>query len=389
MVEPWCSVVLVGMAVGRRGTACCYQPMGRRSRFEPCMPGRLDVGRLACGLFIVWSLCCSSLIGSRLCSPRRCSRTWFSLSSRLVLRVAAACLSGAVYVPRRWSARCVVLVGRRLFAGGQPVWVAWWPVWARPAVFGRCIFSSARLFPGGDVVSRCARFRDVRACGCCVVGIPMAGTSSSAPPNGRLVSLMDTLGCGGRVGPVPVVPVAWGRYGTVWRCAAPSWRGVSSGEKSFEIRYDTPFSCPGGIFTRTILHLVLRSVLPPSFPLRLCRSYVHPRRRQCPFGPPRRILVLPMGASGCCPGSVVRCLCSCSPACRVPYRAVSCGFGGWRVGAAVRCAGVRVAWFVLWRLGVPSGASGRARRNTLVFAGMSRRARGSCVASSWPLACPW
>ena len=48
-----------------------------------------------------------------------------------------------------------------------------------------------------------------------------------------------------------------------------------------------------------------------------------------------------------------------------------------------------MAWFVLWCRGVPSGAASLARRNTPVFAGMSWRARGSCVASSWPLACPW
>ena len=94
-----------------------------------------------------------------------------------------------------------------------------------------------------------------------------------------------------------------------------------------------------------------------------------------------------MGASGCCSGSVVRCSCSCLPACCVLYRAVSCRFCGWRVGAAVRCPEVRIAWLVLWRRGVPSGAAGWARRNTPVFAGMSRRARGSRMASSWPLAC--
>ena len=88
-------------------------------------------------------------------------------------------------------------------------------------------------------------------------------------------------------------------------------------------------------------------------------------------------------------GSVVRCSCSCLPACRVPYRAVSCGFRGWRVGAEVRCREVRVAWLVLWCRGVPSGAAGLARRNIPVFARKGRRARGSRVASSWPLACSW
>ena len=116
MAESWCSVVVVGMVVGGRGAAYCPQPMGRRSRFDPCMPGRLGVGWLACGLFIVGSLSCSSLIGSRLCSPRRCSWTWFSLSSWFVVRLPAACLSGAVDVSRPGRAQCVVLVRRRLFA---------------------------------------------------------------------------------------------------------------------------------------------------------------------------------------------------------------------------------------------------------------------------------
>ena len=121
--------------------------MGRRSRFDPCMPGRLDVARLACGLFIVGSLSCSSLIDSRLCSPRQCSGTWFSLSSWFVLRVAAACLSRAVDVSRPGRDRRVVLVRRRLFASGRPVWVLWWPVWARPAVFGRCSCPYIACFP--------------------------------------------------------------------------------------------------------------------------------------------------------------------------------------------------------------------------------------------------
>ena len=147
MVESWCSVVLVGMAVGGRGAACCRQPMRRRFRFDPCTRGRSGVGRLGCRLFIVGSLTCSSFIGSRLCSQRRCSRTWFSLSPWFVLRVPAACLSGALDVSRPGHAGCVVLVLRRLFAGGQPVWVAWRPVRARLAVFGRCSCPYVACFP--------------------------------------------------------------------------------------------------------------------------------------------------------------------------------------------------------------------------------------------------
>ena len=48
-----------------------------------------------------------------------------------------------------------------------------------------------------------------------------------------------------------------------------------------------------------------------------------PRRWQGHVGPAWRATVLPMGAPGCCSSSVVRCWCSCLPACRAPYRAVS------------------------------------------------------------------
>ena len=231
MVESWCSVVLVGMAVDRRSAACCRQPMGRCCRFDPCMPGDFGVGWLVCGLFIVGSLSCSSFISSPLCSPRRCSRTWFSLSSRFVLRVAAACLSGAVDWSRPGCARCVVLVRRRLFASGQPIWVVWWPVWARPAVSDRCSCPYVAHSSSGMLFWRCARFGDACACGCCVVRITVVGTSLSVPPNGRLVLPLDALGRGGRVGSVTVVPVARGRYSTLWWCAAPSWQGVSPGEE--------------------------------------------------------------------------------------------------------------------------------------------------------------
>ena len=56
MVELRCSVVSFGMVDGGRGAPLCRQPVGRRSHFDPCMPGRFGVGRLACGLFIAPSL---------------------------------------------------------------------------------------------------------------------------------------------------------------------------------------------------------------------------------------------------------------------------------------------------------------------------------------------
>ena len=174
-------------------------------------------------------------------------------------------------------------------------------------------------------------------------------------------------------------------------------RRVLGGEKGSDNWYDRcetfwnsvrhALSRPGGVVTRTIHHLVFRSALRLSFRFRLCRSYVHHRRWQGPFRPPRCIPVLPMGAPGCRACSVVRCSCLCLPACRVPYRAVSCGSGGVRVGASVQFPEVRVAWLLLWCWGVPSGAAGWARRNTPVFAGRDRRACGSRTVSSWPLAC--
>ena len=56
MAELWCAVVSVDMVFGRPGSPWCRQPVGRRSRIDPCMPGWFDVGRLACGLFMVASL---------------------------------------------------------------------------------------------------------------------------------------------------------------------------------------------------------------------------------------------------------------------------------------------------------------------------------------------
>ena len=71
-------------------------------------------------------------------------------------------------------------------------------------------------------------------------------------------------------------------------------------------------------------------------------------------------------------------------ACRLPYCAVSCGSGGVRIGASVRCPEVRVAWPVLWCRGVPYGAVGWARRNTPVFPWQERA--GLWVPCGEPLA---
>ena len=51
------TILFVGMVAGRRGAPRCCQPVGRRSRFDPCTPGWFGVGRLACGLLTVkWQL---------------------------------------------------------------------------------------------------------------------------------------------------------------------------------------------------------------------------------------------------------------------------------------------------------------------------------------------
>ena len=186
-------------------------------------------------------------------------------------------------------------------------------------------------------------------------------------------------------------------------CVGPAWyvltvrRPPIVGEKSNDRWFDSckkfpnsvlhSLSRPGSV-TCTTNHPVFRSALLPSLQLRLCHLYVNPRRWQGPVGPPWCIPVLPMGAPGCCSGSVVRSSCSCLPDCRVPYCAVSRGSCGWRVSVVVRCLAVRVARLVPWCRDAPSGVAGWVRRNTTVLAGRSRRVRGSRVASLWSLACP-
>ena len=86
------------MVVRGRGAPRCRQPVGRRSRLDPCTPGWFGVGRLAAGLFTVkWRLqlrcgrCAVVLVASWLAwfarVPSRCCR-W---SYRRVLFVQLAC----------------------------------------------------------------------------------------------------------------------------------------------------------------------------------------------------------------------------------------------------------------------------------------------------------
>ena len=56
-VESRCSVVSVGMVDGGCGAPLCRHSVGRRSRFDPCTPRWLGVGRLAGRLFtVMWRL---------------------------------------------------------------------------------------------------------------------------------------------------------------------------------------------------------------------------------------------------------------------------------------------------------------------------------------------
>ena len=180
MVELRRCVVSVGMVVGGRGAPWCRQPVGRRSRFDPCMPGWFGVGRLACCLFIVGSFAlqqfgwymvvlaalrsaCSSRGLSR-CSPCRHSRMLSLLSSRLVLRFVATGLSDvAVIVLRPGRARRVVFVRRRrsrnwsacLGLCGGP----FGPGWPRLVAVGRFLRC---WFPAGCVLWWLVRF--LRVC---------------------------------------------------------------------------------------------------------------------------------------------------------------------------------------------------------------------------------
>ena len=180
MVESRRCGAFVGMVAGGRGASWCRQPMGHRSRLDPCMPGRFGVRRLACGLFIIglfflqqfgrhpvvsavfWSACASW--GRLRCSPRRCRRKWSLLLSPLVLRFVVAGLSNVAAVLRPWCARRVVLVCRS--RGCQ------WS--ARPGLFcgpygpGRPrLFAVGcplcHLFPVGCFLSLFAWLRRVRA----------------------------------------------------------------------------------------------------------------------------------------------------------------------------------------------------------------------------------
>ena len=189
-------------------------------------------------------------------------------------------------------------------------------------------------------------------------------------------------------------------------CVGPAWyvltvrRPPTVGEKSNDRWFDRcktfvnsvpqSLSRPGSV-TCTTHHAVLHSALWPCFQLRLCHSYVHPRRWQGPIGPPWCVPVIPMGAPGCCSGSVVRCSCSCLPACRATYRAVFRGLCGLCVCVAVLSLVVRMvraARPLLWSRHASSGVAGWVRRNTFVPAGKAGGFAGSVWRACGPLRAP-
>ena len=93
------------------------------------------------------------------------------------------------------------------------------PGWPHMVAVG-CLLRHS--LPVVSVLSWFTRLWRVRVGGCCVVASTLFGWPSSSLPNGWPVLLSVSLGRGGRVGSVPIVPVASGRHGTLWRCVGPS-----------------------------------------------------------------------------------------------------------------------------------------------------------------------
>ena len=193
MVECQRSGVFVGMVVGGHGASFCRQPMGHRSRLDPCMPSPFGVGRLACGLFIVRSFflqqfgwytvvlaalwAAGASWGRLCCSPRQRSQMLSLLCSRLVLRFVVAGLSNvAVIVLRPGCAWRVVMVrrcrGRQWLACPGLCGGPYWPGWLRLVAVGRPL---SHLLPVRRVLSWLARLWRVWVCDCCVVASTMVG----------------------------------------------------------------------------------------------------------------------------------------------------------------------------------------------------------------------
>ena len=257
----------------------------------------------------------------------------------------------------------------------RPVWC--WPACVR-SVYGHIVFAVVVLLVCGRVSRLWVGLFGVGS-----LSLQRALAQSDLLRAGvLLVAVLVGASC---VGPARYV-ITVRRLPTVGEKSNDKWLGRC--KIFFQIR--CPFPCPA----LAVLHAqpIIRyfAVLcgrPSSF-----ASAIHmytPRRWQGPVGPPWCVPVLPMGAPGCCSGSVVRCSCSCLPACRAPYRAVVCGSCGWRACVPVLSLVVRMVRavrLVLRCRDVPSDVVGWARRNTSVSAG-----RGSAwprVASLWSPACP-
>ena len=157
MVESRRCGAFVGMVVGGRCASWCRQPMGRRSRLNPCMAGWFCVGRLACGPSFVGSfflqqfglytvvLAAVWLVG--LCVVGSIALQPAPAQLDVVLVVFSVCSELCCGLPVRYGGHCVATGVCPARCVGSPFsWppvvglfrVVRWPVWAWPVAFGRC-----------------------------------------------------------------------------------------------------------------------------------------------------------------------------------------------------------------------------------------------------------
>ena len=211
------------------------------------------------------------------------------------------------------------------------------------------------------------------------------GWPSSSPPNGRPVLLLDVLGLGGRLGSVPVVPVALGPHGMLCWCIAPLMVGRAVavlglglggacpwGRKVLKTGTTCPVPPEPALHAQPgILYIPVPFVFPfgPLVPVVCTRlSVAKPLRFAIPFGAFLCSLWEPRGAvpAWWCgvrarvrwPAALAR-----SAGCRarcILCRAVLRGSGGVCSGASVRLSDVRVvllggtpAFSVAWRFSRP------------------------------------
>ena len=208
----------------------------------------------------------------------------------------------------------------------QPMHV--WPVWCWPAcvrcVYGHVVFAVvvslvhgrvSRLLVGLFGVGSLSLQRVLAQSDLLLAGVLLVAVSVGAS-------------CVGPAGYVFTVH----RHPTVGKKSNDSW--LDRCKIVFQIW--CPFPCPALAVLHPqpiIRYFAVLCCHPSSFACAI--DMYTPRRWQGPVGPLWCVPVLPMGAPGWCLGSVVRCLCSCLPACRAQYRAVFCGSCGWRACVAV------------------------------------------------------